>query len=159
MNTQTKILLIAAHHNRDMYSVRNILTMVANNMLPALISDIMYAYMVASDWVKWIKDPNSSDDSPLKGKTAEDVAVLLEPFQLTTDNLASELQSRKWEVAPVFRSLNRCLIDNWRSRDDLTRETTKMFHRSLRLTAKLFAEQGDDSFNEILEEKLVPPMS
>lgn len=159
MNTQTKILLISVHHDPDMNNVSNILTMVANNMLPALISDIMYAYMVASDWVKWIKDPNSSDDSPLKGKTAKDVEGLLEQFQRITDDLASELQSRKWEVAPVFRSLNRCLIDNWRSRDDLTRETTKMFHRSLRLTAKLFAEYDDNSFNKILEEKLVPPMS
>lgn len=159
MNTQTKIFLISAHHNPDVHDVSNILTMVANNMLPAHISDIMNAYMVASDWVKWIKDPDSSDDSPLKGKTAKDVAGLLELFQRITDDLASELQSRKWEVVPVFRSLNPCLIDNWRSQDDLTREMTKMFHRSLRLTAKLFAEYGDNSFNEMLEEKQVPTMS
>ncbi len=171
MNTQTKILLISVHHNSDAYQVNNILTMVLCKELPVAISDVMYAYMIAEDWIKWIKDPNSSDDSPLRGKSAEDVAPLLKLFQRQAYDLATKLTLCKNDVEEmkltlckndveeIFENLNPCLINNWRSRDDLTRETTKMFHRSLRLTAKLFAEQGDDSFNEILEEKLVPPMS
>ena len=159
MNTQTKILLIAVHHNSDAYQVNNILTMVLCKELPVAISDVMYAYMIAEDWIKWIKDPNSSDDSPLRGKSAEDVAPLLKLFQRQAYDLATKLTLCKNDVEEIFENLNPCLINNWRSRDDLARETTRMYHRSLRLTAKLFAEQGDDSFNEILKEKLVPPMS
>ena len=159
MNAQTRILLITAHHNSDACQANNILTMVIFKMLPANISDVMYAYMIAEDWIKWCKDPNSSDDSPLIGRSAKDVAPLLSLFQRQAYDLATKLTLCKNDVEEVFENLNPALINNWRSRDDLVRETTKMYHRSLRFTANLFAETGDESFNKILKEKQVPLIS
>lgn len=159
MNTQTKILLITVHHNSDACQVNNILTMVLCKELPVTISDIMYAYMIAEDWVKWIKDPNSSDDSPLRGKSAKDLAPLLKLFQRQAYDLATKLTLCKNDVEEIFENLNPCLINNWRTRDCLAVEATEMYHRSLRFTANLFAEIGDDHFNKILEEKQVPLIS
>ena len=159
MNEQTKIMLVTVHHSSDACEVNNILFMVTNKMLPVTIEEIMYAYMIAQDWVKWIKDPNSSDDSPLIGHSAEDVAPLLDLFQRQADDLAGELKLYVSDVRMVFENLNPCLINNWRSRDDLVRETTRMYHRSLRFTANIFAEMGDESFNEILKQKQVPLIS
>ena len=159
MNTQTKIMLVTVHHSSDACEVNNILTMVIFKMLPVNISDVMYAYMIAEDWIKWCKDPNSSDDSPLIGRSAKDVAPLLKLFQRQAYDLATKLTLCKNDVEEIFENLNPCLINNWRSRDDLAREITKMYHRSLRFTANLFAEEGDESFNKILEEKQVPLIS
>lgn len=159
MNAQTKIMLVSAHHSSDTCYVNNILCMVAGKMLPVTISDVMYAYMIAKDWVRWCKDPNSSDENPLKGWSAEDAAPHLDLFQRQADDLARELMLYVGDVRMVFEKLNPALINNWRSRDDLVRETTRMYHRSLRFTANLFAEQGDESFNKILKEKQVPLIS
>lgn len=159
MNEQTKIMLVTVHHSSDACEVNNILFMVTNKMLPVTIEDIMYAYMIAEDWIKWCKDPNSSDDSPLIGRSAKDVAPLLDLFQRQADDLAKELMLNVGDVRMVFEKLNPALINNWRSRDDLVRETTKMYHRSLRFTANLFAETGEESFNDILKEKQVPLIS
>ena len=159
MNTQTKIMLVTVHHSSDACEVNNILTMVIFKMLPMNISDVMYAYMIAEDWIKWCKDPNSSDDSPLIARSAEDVAPLLKLFQRQAYDLATKLTLCKNDVEEIFENLNPCLINNWRSRDDLAREITKMYHRSLRFTANLFAEMGDGHFNEILKQKQVPLIS
>lgn len=159
MNAQTKIMLVSAHHSSDTCYVNNILCMVAGKMLPVTISDVMYAYMIAKDWVRWCKDPNSSDDNPLKGWSAEDAAPHLDLFQRQAYDLATKLTLCKNDVEEIFENLNPCLINNWRSRDDLAREITKMYHRSLRFTANLFAEMGDGHFNEILKQKQVPLIS
>lgn len=154
---QTKLLLENARE--DYSEALNILMMVSTGMLPATIEDVMYAYMVACDWCEWVKNPRSSAENPLFGK-ASDYIPMLCMFQQYTDDLGRNLILNESAVEVVFETLNPNLIQLWRSPNPTLKNEVKMFHRSLRFTAKLFEEKfGETRFNEILVEKQVPPMS
>jgi len=154
---QTKLLLESARG--DYSQALNVLMMVSVGMLPATIEDVMYAYMVAKDWCEWVKNPNSSKKNPLFGKQS-DFTPMLSMFQRYADDLGELLAISESEVSDVFETLNPNLIQLWHSKNNTLKEEAKMFHRSLRVTAKLFEEKyGEDVFSKLLDEKQVPPMS
>jgi len=151
---QTKLLLESARG--DYSQALNVLMMVAHGMLPATVEDMMYAYMVAKDWCEWVKNPNSSAENPLFGKES-DYTPMLSMFQRYVDDLGRNLILNESAVEEVFETLNPNLIQLWRSRNPTLKNEAKMFHRSLRFTAKFFEEKlGETHFNEILGEKRVP---
>lgn len=154
---QTKLLLMSARE--DCSRALNVLLMVSMDMLPAGIEEKMYAYMVALDWIEWIKNPKSSPENPLFEKSAS-YLPMLNLFKEYADTLSLELRLKEDEVEEIFKTLNPNLIHLWRSNDAVLKGEAKMFHRSLRVTAKLFKEKfGTTRFSEILDEKQVPPMS
>ena len=154
---QTKLLLENAR--LDYSQALNVLLMVSQGMLPTTIYDTMYAYMVACDWCKWTKNPHSSRENPLFGKAAS-YTPMLDLFQRYADDLGENLVLNKDLIEEVFVTLNPHLIQFWHSPNPTLKNETKMFHRSLRFTAKFFEEKfGDNDFNEILDRKQVLPMS
>jgi hypothetical protein len=97
--------------------------------------------------------------NPLFGK-AEDYTQILDMFQSYADDLGENLALNKDLIEEVFVTLNPHLIQFWHSPNPTLKNETKMFHRSLRFTAKFFEEKfGDNNFNEILDRKQVLPMS
>lgn len=153
---QTKLLLENA---REEYSdALTVLMMVSTGMLPATVEDVMYAYMVASDWCDNLKNPDSSVANPVfpqKGGYSMELAMIKD----YADDLGKMLIQNESKVEIVFKTLSPQLVSFWKSVNPTLRRETQMFHRSLRFTAKLFEEAaGNNRFNEILEEKRVPSM-
>ena len=143
---------------RENYSdAMNVLMLVQMHSLPATIEDVMYAYMVARDWCKWIKNPNTPRN-PLFGQTA-DFSPVLDIFRRFVASFERELEEQKTEVDCVFEKLNPNLVYLTQRREIEISETTKMYCLSLRYTAQFFADTcGDGSLNEILDKKNVPPL-
>ena len=154
---QTRLLLASAR--TDYSEALNVLCLIEMRMIPTTIEDVIYAYMVAKDWCLWIKNPESSEDSPLYGKKA-DYRSMLDMFESYADKLADQLNDEECGIEVYLGTLNPNLTNLWRGKDPVLKENTRLLYRSLRYMAQMFEEQfGDSHFNEILEEKNVPPMS
>ena len=158
---QTRLLLIMS---REDYSLAlNILMMVSTGMLPATIEDVMYAYMVACDWCKWIKEPKEerSAENTLFGETA-DYLPMLEMFEGYAEDIEDQLIAYQDAIEAYFRGLNPNLVDFWRglSESPSLREDTRLLFRSLRYTAQLSEEKFGATFlNKLLDEKQIPQMN
>jgi len=159
---QTRLLLISA---REDYSLAlNVLFLLATRSIPSNIEDIMYGYMVAKDWVNWIKNPNSSDDVDnfMPDKKAEDYQSMVDVLEGYADNLEDHLKAYQDYIEDLFRNLNTNLVQLWNGahRHLNIREDTRLFFRSLRYTAQVFEKRFHATFlTKILDDKQVPPMS
>ena len=154
---QTEILLLGSREDYEM--AMNMLTLVKMHAVTVDIEDVMLAYVIALDWCEWIKDPKTvPENHPVK--EIELLTPMLSIFERCVSDLEKELMLHQFDLENLFNNLNGNLIRFWRSNSPLTGESVRIYHRTLRLTAKFFAEKmGDDHFNEILKEKVVPPMS
>ena len=155
---QTRLLLVSAR--TDYSQALNVLCLIEMRMIPTTIEDLIYAYMVAMDWCEWIKNPESSEDSPLYGKEADDYKPMLDMFESYADRLSAQLCVEEYRIEAYLETLNPNLTNLWRGKNPVLKENTRLLYRSLRYMAQMFEELlSDNHFNKILEEKDVPPMS
>ena len=160
---QTRILLLEARDTDENLSLAfNILYLVASRNIPSNIEDVMYAYMVAKDWISWIKSPNSPDDVDnfMPGKKAEDYQPALEILEGYADDLEDILVTDETGIDEYLETLNPKLADLWNGvhRHQNIKEDTRMFFRTLRYMAQFFESVGDNHFSKLLDTKNVPPM-
>ena len=156
---QIDVILLGARE--DYQLAMNMCTLVHMNKLSYGVEGVMLARIIALDWCKWIKDPKTvPENHPMKEKDIVLLAPFIDIFERCVKDLEQDLIASQSDFADLCQYLNGSLIRFWRSNDPLIKESAKMYHRTLRLTAKFFDEKsGDNHFNDILKEKLVPPMS
>ena len=161
---QTRILLM---HARDDYSnfstALNVLYLLAMRNIPSTIEDVMYGYMVAKDWIDWIKNPNSPGDADnfMPDKKAEEYQGMLDVLEGYTDDFEDMLVTDEDDVEEYIKNLNPNLVDLWRGYHYHLniKEDARMLFRSLRYMAEFFTSVGDNHFSKLLDAKNVPPMS
>ena len=154
MSQVTDLLTKARDNYQD---ALDILCSIEMDMIHDLsVKDIMYAYMVACDWMQWIKQP--TDASSFSGRKRGNHSVLC-MFDFYAHGLEKKLALSESKVLDVFNNLAPYIVQNDQNNEMLA-ETNKLFLHSLRLTAKFFEDRLDDThFNKILDEKQVPPIS
>lgn len=141
---QNFILLMDARENQE-YALEY-LPMIANGIIYADFDDKMLAYLIAKSWCH-----------QLSSKPANPVdQINLGIFQSDAGILADWLLEYKSMIMGIFEALNSNLIYIYRS-SDFAREVTIIYHRTLACTALLYAEKGDRSFYQLLEEKRAQP--
>ena len=153
---QTRLLLISARE--DYSQALNILCLVEMHEVPTTVGDIMYAYMVAKDWCKWIKNPGESGENPLQHGVDDS---LLRIFEKYAEDLENQLVAYQNAIEEDFSELNPNLVNGWRSLSSMPilKEDTRLFFRTLRYTAQIFEDRFRASFlNQMLDKKQVPPM-
>lgn len=153
---QTRLLLISARE--DYAQAINILCLVQMHEIHTTIGDIMYAYMVAKDWCKWIKHPGEPKENPLHYNVNDN---LLYAFEGYSERLEDQLVAYQNAIEEDFSELNPNLVNGWRSLSSMPtlKEDTRLFFRTLRYTAQIFEDRFRASFlNQMLDKKQVPPM-
>lgn len=162
---QTRILLLKARDtDENLQLALNILHLLASrNIFSSTIEDTMYAYMVAKDWMSWIKNPNASDDIDnfMPGNKAEDYQPVLETLEGYADDFEDQMVTDEKDIDEYLENLSPQLVDLWNGahRHLNIKEDTRMFFRALRYMAQFFESVGDNHFSKLLDTKNVPPMS
>lgn len=149
---QTRLMLENARN--DIVDAPNILMLLLMGELPATADNLMYAYMVAYDWCEWIKNPKAYKDNPLYGKKA-DYTPMLDMFERYRDDMAKVIKENETGIFCIFAQLHSNLTTFFGTEIS---ESTKLYLRSLRLTAQLFEKDGDKVFTQILNERQAPPI-
>lgn len=153
----TRHLLISAR--TDCLQALNVLGLIVIQKIPRNIEYLMHAYMLAKNWCEWITNPETADDSPLYGEK-DDYELVLDTFEGYADILVDQLCEEEDLIEAYLGTLDPNFTSLWRGKNPELMENTRLLFRSLRYTAQMFEERfGDSHFNEILEEKNVPPMS
>ena len=153
---QTRILLISARGNQDYTNALNIMCLVQLHIIPTTIGDTMYAYMVAKDWCLWIKNPGKPAENPLQYEVDDGLRCMFERY---AEGFEDQLLASLVDIEAYIDILNPNFIELFRHRNLVLSEDTRLLYRTLRYTAQLFEDKGDDHFSKLLDEKQVPPMS
>ena len=161
---QTRLLLLYARDNDENFSLAlNVVCLLSSRSIPSTIEDTIFAYMVAKDWINWIKNPNDPTDvdSFMPDGKAEVYRQMLDVLEMYADDLEDQLITDEEDLDEYFKNFNPTLVKLWRGahRHLNIKEDARQLLRALRYTAQMFADKGDDHLNKLLEEKEVPPTS
>ena len=161
---QTRLLLLYARDTDENFSIAlNVLCLLAMRDIPSDIEDTMYAYMVAKDWMSWIKNPNSPDDVDnfMPDGKAEELRPMLDVLESYASDFEDQLVTDEDDIKEYLKNLNPNLVQLWRGtqRHLNIKEDARMLFRALRYMAEFFASVGDDYFSKILDRQQVPSMS
>lgn len=161
---QTRLLLLHARDDANNFSTAlNVLCLLVMREIPSTIEEVMYAYMVAKDWIEWIKNPNSCADADnfMRGKKTEEYQPTLEILEGYAERLEDRMVTEEDDIDEYINGLSPNLVQLWHGihRHLNIREDARMLFRSLRYMAEFFESIEDDSFSKLLDEKEVPPMS
>ena len=140
--TQTSILLDQAR--LDYTKALNVLTLVEMRMISVSADDLMYAYLVATEWCEWFKNPDA-EGSPLTkfGPNHPDYGGVLSMMENSVKNLEDNLMMEMPSVYVVFSQLNPNLVAISKQEDKSgVLESTKCYIKSLELTANFYKERG-----------------
>ena len=151
---QTKLMLASARQNYS--QALNIICLIQMNAIPTTIEDTMYAYMVAKDWCLWIKTPGEPAENPLQSEVDDELYHMFEEY---AERFEYQLLISLVDIEACVDILNPNLIELFRGRNSVWSENTRLLYRSLRYTAQLFEDKGNNHLNKLLDEKQVPPMS
>ncbi len=145
--TQTSILLDQAR--LDYTNALNVLTLVEMRIISVSAEDLMYAYLVATEWCNWFKNPDA-EGSPLTkfGPNHPDYSSVLSMMEDSVRNLEDNLMMEMPAVYIVFSQLNPNLVAISKQEDKSgVLESTKRYIKSLELTANFYKERdGRDAF-------------
>jgi len=151
--TQTTVMLQMAR-NEDYVNAMNVLTVVKMRAVSVTTDDLMMAYLVATEWCEWFRNPDC-EGSPLAGNgiAAASYAPALELMQSIRQDLGAQLAEEFDVVEMIFQSLNPNLLTIGKCLDDpKVPETAKLYYKALKCTADFFKDQhGCPMFSEILE--------
>ena len=139
---QTSILLDQAR--LDYTKALNVLTLVEMRMISVSADDLMYAYLVATEWCEWFKNPDA-EGSPLTkfGPNHPDYGGVLSMMENSVKNLEDNLMMEMPSVYVVFSQLNPNLVAISKQEDKSgVLESTKRYIKSLELTANFYKERG-----------------
>lgn len=152
---QTKLLLISARGTADYTNALNVMYVIQMNVIPTTIEDTMYAYMVAKDWCEWIKNPGEPAENPLLYDVDDSLSSMFERY---AEKFEEQLLISLVDIEACVDILNPNLITLYRGKNPVWSENTRLLYRSLRYTAQMFEDKGDDHLSKLLDEKQVPPM-
>ena len=121
-------------------------------------TDILPVYLVlclvmAEDWIAWINNPNLP--SAPKGVLWAYMDVTdLPSFRSYAEYFREALTENMEKVNALFAKIGRGKL-SWEDDDP---KSIKNVFRACRVTARIFAEQGDFHFNEMLDANGVPSL-
>ncbi len=119
--------------------------------------DVIYAYMVAKDWIKWVRGSDGRDN-PLSGKQ-KNYRRHLEVFKSFAQWCEQAFDKEPEKIEAIICELREGTVAGWYLNDSTEDELTYEHIHALRLVARYFAKKGNSKFEKILLEKGVPLMS
>ena len=154
----SQVKLMLKHSYKEYGDAMNILTLMQMGTLPMDIEDIMFGYMVAKDWIKWITNPEASNRPSIA--STEAATDMLGIFQDGANACEEFLEDRWYEVKLMVNTLNPNLHTLYLGRGSAEAEDAWILHRSLRIAAKFLDEErgGDSEYSKKLDEKNVPSL-
>ena len=143
--TQTSVLLDQSR--LDYTKALNVLVLV--DIISVSAEDLMYAYLVATEWCNWFKNPDA-EGSPLTkfGPNHPDYGGALSMMEDSVRKIEAMLKQEMPAVYIVFSQLNPNLVAISKQEDKTgVLESTKRYIKSLELTANFYKERdGRDAF-------------
>ena len=148
--------LVEAYRAADYTETVNCFRILENFLIPLRDIDIIYAYMVAKDWIMWI---TSSDgrDNPLSGRQ-KNYLRHLEVFKSFAQWCEKAFDEEPKNVEDIICNLREGTVSGWMINDSTEDEITCEHIHSLRVVARYFAKKGNSRFENILLKKGVPLM-
>jgi len=138
MYDKTRQSLVAVAAMNDLSDHDHVLWTIRSGDTPAGAMEFMLAYLLAHKRVKWIQN-----DPVGKGHTQ-----LSDMFRHLADAFALDLRGKLFSlVETVFKNPQYYLPKE--------EQQLPLYYHALRFTAKMFADNGDDRFNLILDEKRI----
>lgn len=146
--------LVEAYKAVDYTEVVMCFRVLEGFLIPVRNIDVIYAYMVAKDWINWVTSPDGYGN-PLSGKQKQ-YRRHLKVFESFAQWCEEAFDKEPENVEDLIRNLDKGTVAGWYLNDSTEDERTCVYIPSLRVVAHYFAKKGNSKFEEILREKGVP---
>ena len=149
--------LVEAYRARDYDEIVNCFRILEGFLIPVRDLDVIYAYMVAKDWINWVTSPDGYGN-PLSGKQKQ-YRRHLKVFESFAQWCEQAFDKEPEKIEAIICELREGTVAGWYLNDSTEDELTYEHIHALRVVAHYFAKKGNSKFEEILREKGVPLMA